>query len=66
MTLPEERIAFVQQLWDRIAAEASNVRVPAEHRRILRARLEQYRADPQPGRAWSEVRDELMTRLDKA
>lgn len=61
----EERIAFVQEPWDRIAAESSNVRVPPEHRRILDERLEQYRADPQRGRAWSEVRYELMTKLEK-
>jgi putative addiction module component (TIGR02574 family) len=61
----EERIAFVQELWDRIAADPSRVPVPPEHQRILEQRLEQYRADPQPGRAWSEVRDELLTKLRK-
>ncbi len=59
----EQRIAFVQELWDRIAAHPNQVPLPPEHQRILEERLAAYRADPQPGRAWSEVRDELLAKI---
>jgi putative addiction module component (TIGR02574 family) len=59
----EQRIAFVQELWDRIAANPQRVPVPPEHRRILEERLAAYATDPQPGRPWNEVRDELLGRL---
>lgn len=59
----DDRIAFVQELWDRIAAHPHRVPVPAEHQLVLEARLAAYRADPQSGRAWSEVRDELLSTL---
>ena len=60
-TVPsEQRIAFVQELWDRIAQEPKNVPIPDEHKRILDERLSAYRANPQSGRSWSEVRDQLL------
>ncbi len=62
----EQRIAFVQELWDRIAQDPERVPVPVEDRRILDERLKEYRADPNAGRPWSEVRDQLLTRLRRA
>jgi putative addiction module component (TIGR02574 family) len=59
----EERIAFVQELWDRIAANPERVSVPTEHQRILEERLAEYRADPHSGREWSAVRDELLAKI---
>lgn len=59
----ENRIEFVQELWDRIAADPKRVPFPAEHQRILEARLDKYRADPKPGRSWSDVRSELLAKL---
>lgn len=59
----EQRIAFVQELWDRIAADPEQVPLPAEHERIIEERLKAYRADPEPGRPWSEVRSELLAKL---
>ncbi len=61
----EQRIAFVQELWDRIAADPHRVPVPAEHRRIVDERLAAYRADPESGREWREVRDELIAKFSK-
>ena len=58
----EERLAFVQALWDRIAADPDSVPVPEHHKRILRERLEAYRADRERGRPWNEVRDELLAK----
>ena len=59
----EERIVFVQELWDRIAADPERVPFPAEHKRIIDERLGAYRADARPGRPWSEVRNELLAKL---
>jgi len=59
----EQRIAFVQELWDRIAQDPKNVPVPDEHKRILDKRLNAYRANPQAGRSWSEMRDRLLAQL---
>jgi putative addiction module component (TIGR02574 family) len=59
----EQRIAFVQELWDRIAADPKRVPLPVEHQRILEERLAEYRADPKPARPWSEVRDQLLAKF---
>ena len=59
----DQRIAFVQELWDRIAQDPDRVPVPDEHRRILEERLNAYRAKPQSGRPWKEVREELLANL---
>lgn len=62
----DERIAFVEALWDRIAQEPDNVPISDEHKRILDERLASYRAAPESGRPWSEVRDRLLTRLRRS
>jgi len=54
----DEKIDYVESLWDRIVEESS-VPIPAWQRELLRERLEAYRADPTAGRPWSEVRAEL-------
>jgi putative addiction module component (TIGR02574 family) len=59
----EQRIAFVQDLWDRIAQDEKSVPLPSEHQRILRERLREYREGPKPGEPWSVVRDELLAKL---
>jgi putative addiction module component (TIGR02574 family) len=59
----EQRIAFVQELWDRIARDPERVPVPEEHKRILDERLKEYRSNPTAGRPWSEVRDQLLAKL---
>jgi putative addiction module component (TIGR02574 family) len=53
----------VQSLWDRIAATPEQVPVPDWHRRIIRERLESYRADPTAGRSWADVRTEIAGKL---
>jgi putative addiction module component (TIGR02574 family) len=59
----EQRIAFVQELWERIAAHPEHVPLPPEHRKVLDERLNEYRTNPAAGRPWGEVRDELLTKL---
>ena len=62
----EQRIAFVQELWDRIADHPDRVPVPESHRRILKQRLGDYQANPAAGQSWSEVRDEILAKLRNA
>ena len=59
----EERIDFVQSLWDRIAATPEQVPVPEWHHKILRDRLESYRANPAAGRPWADVRTDIVDKL---
>ncbi|MDR4477995.1 MAG: addiction module protein [Nitrospira sp.] len=59
----EERIDFVQSLWDRIATTPEQVPVPEWHRRIIRERLEAYREHPVAGRSWTEVRSDIERKL---
>lgn len=59
----EQRIAFVQELWDRIAAEPEKVAVPEHHKRILDERLDEYHANPHSGQRWSDVRERLLAKL---
>lgn len=61
-----ERIAFVEALWDQIAREPDTVPMPDDHKRVLDERLDAYRADPQAGRAWREVRDDLLAELRRS
>ena len=48
----DERIDFVQELWDRIAQSPADVPIPNEHKRVLDERLDAYAAEPRPGRTW--------------
>jgi putative addiction module component (TIGR02574 family) len=59
----DERIDFVQSLWERIAATPEQVPVPDWHRRIIQERLESYRADPTGGRSWADIRTEIEAKL---
>lgn len=59
----DERIDFVQSLWDRIAATPEQVPVPDWHRRVIRERLESYRTSSDAGRPWVDVRTEIEANL---
>ena len=61
----EQRIAFVQEVWDRIATNPVHVPVPEAHRRILEQRLEDYRADSGASQSWADVRNDLLIQLRK-
>jgi len=59
----DEQVEYVQSLWERISARPEDVAVPDWHRAVIRERLAQLEANPQAGRSWSEVRDDLLRRL---
>jgi putative addiction module component (TIGR02574 family) len=59
----EEKVRYVEALWDRIAAAPEEVPVPDWHRQLVSERLAEYRRDPNGGRPWREVRDALLGEL---
>ena len=59
----EEKVLYVEALWDRITATPEEVSVPDWHRQLLSERLAEYRGDLRAGRPWREVRDELLSEL---
>ena len=59
---PAERILLVEEIWDRIAAEPDNVPLSPAHLAELDRRLDALEKNPDPGRPWVEVRDELLRR----
>ena len=58
----EDKIEYVQALWDRIAANESQVPVPDWHRAVLHERFADYQANPDQGRPWEEVEADLLKR----
>jgi putative addiction module component (TIGR02574 family) len=61
----DEKLDYVQSLWDRIAAQPQEVPVPDWHREVLEERLEAYRANPSEGRPWEEIYNELQDKLQR-
>ena len=59
----DEKIEYVQSLWDRIAATDEQVPMPEWHRRVIADRMREFAANPDAGRPWEAVRDELRRRL---
>ena len=59
----DQQIDYVQALWERIAVKADQVAVPAWHREVLETRLADYEADPDAGRSWEQVDEDLQKRL---
>lgn len=56
----EEKLDYVESLWDRILDHPEGVPVPAWHLQIVRERLAEYEADPDSGNiSLDEFRDML-------
>ena len=61
----DEKIDYLQSLWDRIAATPETVPVPDWHREILDQRLKDLEANPESGDSWDVVQERLRRKLDK-
>ena len=59
----EEKIDYVQSLWDHIAADADTVPLTEWQRKVLDQRLADFEKDPDSGIPWEEVRDRLRSKL---
>jgi putative addiction module component (TIGR02574 family) len=59
----EEKLDYVQSLWDRIAAKPETVPVPDWHLEVIDERLARSRGERGAGRTWDEVREEIRAKL---
>lgn len=60
----EEKIDYLQSLWDRIAASPDAIPLPDWHREILDERLKELEANPDAGDSWDAVQERLRGKLD--
>jgi putative addiction module component (TIGR02574 family) len=60
---PQEKLDYVQSLWDRIFAQPEEVPVPDWHLQLLDERLAEYEADPEAGSSWEDVREDILHKL---
>lgn len=51
---------MIETLWDSI--DPNDLPMPESHQRALDIALADYRRNPEEGRSWDEVRDELFPR----
>jgi putative addiction module component (TIGR02574 family) len=59
----EEKLEYIQALWDHVSEHPEDVPVPDWHRQVVAARLAAHRRGDTTSRPWPEVREELLTRL---
>ena len=59
-----ERIQLVEDLWDSIAREDSELPVLDSQREELRRRKERFLAHPSSGRTWEQVKQRARSRHD--
>jgi putative addiction module component (TIGR02574 family) len=62
----DEKIDYLQSLWDRIAATPETIPVPDWHREILDERLKDLEADPGSGDTWDVVQERLRKKFDSS
>jgi putative addiction module component (TIGR02574 family) len=62
----DEKIDYLQSLWDRIAAAPETIPVPDWHREILHERLKDLEADPGSGDTWDVVQERLRKKFDSS
>jgi putative addiction module component (TIGR02574 family) len=55
-----ERIRLVAEIWDSIAECPEQIELTDEARQLLRKRLAAYRANPNAGSPWSEVKRRIL------
>jgi len=59
----EEKIDYLQSLWERVTATPATVPVPDWHVDVVRERLEDVAAHPDAGEDWKTVRERIRKRL---
>ncbi len=55
-----ERILLAEELWDSITENQDSLEVTAPQKKILEERLAAYRASPNEGSSWEEVKKEMQ------
>jgi len=59
----DEKLDYVESLWDRIAARPENVAVPEWHLEVIEQRTNGSEAGSHGGRSWDDFREELRAKL---
>ncbi|HXO18471.1 MAG TPA: addiction module protein [Thermoanaerobaculia bacterium] len=59
----DEKLDYVQSLWDRIATDPAELPVPDWHQRVIEERLAAHRGAPEAALPGEEVRRELDQKL---
>ena len=59
----DEKIEYIQTLWNRVAAHPEQVPMPDWQRELVGERLAAYRSGRTTTRPWGEVREELRASL---
>ncbi len=54
-----ERILLAEELWDSVAKNQDNLKVTDAQKKILDERMAVYKASPNEGTSWEEVRNEM-------
>ena len=54
-----ERILLAEQLWDSIVDDQDSLEVTEAQMELLQKRLAAYKASPDEGSTWEEVRNEM-------
>ncbi len=62
----DEKLEYIQSLWDHVSEHPEEVPVPNWHREVVAERLAAHRRGETTSRPWPEVRDELLARLRTA
>ncbi len=57
-----EKILLVEDLWDHIASEESNIPVPQSHKIVLTRRLANYQANPGTLLSLDELQERIAKR----
>ena len=61
----DEKIDYLQSLWDRIAASPETIPVPDWHREVIDERLKDLEANPDAGDSWEAVQERLCKKFDR-
>jgi putative addiction module component (TIGR02574 family) len=59
----EEKLDYVESLWDRIAARPETVPVPDWHLEVIEQRTQEGHAGSHKSRTWGDFREELRAKL---
>jgi putative addiction module component (TIGR02574 family) len=60
-----DRLQILEEVWDSLTAAPEAIQVPDWHKTELDRRLESLASEPGTGRSWSEVKTEILARLQK-
>jgi putative addiction module component (TIGR02574 family) len=59
----DEKLEYIQALWDHLFERPEEVPVPDWHRQVVTERLAAHRRGELSSRPWPDIRDELLARL---